>query len=168
MYFSLTFLYTLALVMAAVVVPVILFLVIFKSKLNFTEAKIVPSLLMFAVAYGICLRFVIAPFTGHPQDLNYWTEPMRMFYGSGIMDLRLYPMPFTYYPVLFSYSPYAALSILGFQDATFMMHSVGIVESLFVKLPFIAADIFSLYFLYKIHLLQLLCIPRLVTYKCQV
>ncbi len=150
MYFTSVFQITLALAIASIVVPVAIMFLIFRGKLNLSEGKRLPLLLSVAIAYGVLLRLVMAPFTGHPQDLNYWTNPMRMFYGSGIVDIRLYPMPFTYYPVLFSYSPYAVLNILGFHDATFLMHNVGIVESLFVKLPFIVADIFSFYFLYKI------------------
>ena len=141
---------TVGLTIAAVVVPSILIFLIIRFRQNLAGAKGFSLLLVFGLAYGILLRFLIAPFTGHPQDLAYWTDPIRMFYESGIVDMRLYPMPFTYYPVLLSYSPYALLKVLGFQDSTFLAHSTGVLESLFVKLPFILADIFSVYFLYRI------------------
>ncbi len=147
---SSVFLMTVVMAIAAVIVPIIIILLIIRYKLNSDSTKIFPFLLVFAAIYGILLRFFIAPFTGHPVDLAFWTNPIRMFYESGTVDIRLYPMPFTYYPVLLSYSPYALLKVLGFQDATFLMHGTGVAESLFVKLPFILADIFSVYFLYKI------------------
>jgi Gpi18-like mannosyltransferase len=138
---------------ATVIVPIIAILAILlviKSRSNFVRTKHFPIFLMVLVIYGILVRFVIAPFTGHPEDLGYWTNPIRLFYGSGVMDIRLYPMPLTYYPVLLSYSPYALLRILGFQDVSFLAHRIGMVESLFVKIPFVLSDIFSLYFIYKI------------------
>ncbi len=137
---------------ATVVVPVILIATIlfkvFQSKSNGT--KQFSILLIVALVYGVLVRFIIAPFTGHPEDLGYWTNPIRLFFGSGVMDIRLYPMPLTYYPVLLSYSPYALLRVFGFQDVAFLAHRIGMVESLFVKVPFILSDVFSLYFVYKI------------------
>ena len=138
---------------ASVVVPtmIVLFaLFILGRKASFSSGRVFSVFLVGCIVYGVLIRFILAPATGHPVDMETWTDPIRLFYGSGVVDVRLYPLPFTYYPVLASYSPYALLQVLGFHDISFLSHQVGMVESVFIKFPFIFSDIFSFYFLYKI------------------
>lgn len=138
---------------ASIVVPtaiVLLALFISERKPRFWSPKVFSVFLAGGIVYGVLIRFILAPVTGHPIDMETWADPIRLFYGSGVVDLRLYPLPFTYYPVLVSYSPYALIQVLGFHDVAFLSHQIGMIESIFIKLPFIFSDIFSFYFLYKI------------------
>jgi uncharacterized membrane protein len=144
--YSLTF----GLTVAVFIVPVLVMLLLVKFKSSSVSSKWFSVLLLAGLVYGIAVRLVIAPFTGHPQDLDFWTNPLWLLYGSGGIDFWLYPMRLTYYPELLSYSPYALLNVLGFHDVTFLAHNVGVVESLFVKLPFLIGDVFGFYFLVKI------------------
>jgi hypothetical protein len=131
---------------ALTVVPISLMAYIFSSRFESatTMKKLIPLI------YGVGIRLIISPFTGHPYDMEVWTQATRMFYESGVVDLRTFPLPLTYYILLLSYSPYALLKILGFQDAVFISHRFGMVEAIFIKAPFIFSDVLSLYFLLNI------------------
>lgn len=122
----------------------------FQLKSNFMSRKRFSAFLLFLFAYGVIGRLVVAPFTGHPKDMEVWTESVRLFYESGVVNIRVFPLPFTYYILLLAYSPYALLRVAGFQDLTFLAHTSGMVESIFIKVPFILSDILSFYFLLKI------------------
>jgi hypothetical protein len=132
---------------AVVAVPILLLAIAFRFKGHFRP----PSIFLMALfAYGIVCRLIMAPFTGHPYDMEVWTQPVRLFYESGVMDIRTFPLPLTYYLLLLAYSPYALLRTLGFQEAGFLAHNFKMLEAVFIKAPFIIADIFSFYFLLKI------------------
>ncbi len=103
-----------------------------------------------ALCYGILVRFALAPFTGHQYDVQVWTQSMRLFYESGVVEVALFPLPFTYYSLLLSYSPYALLRVLRFQDVAFSSHVPGMLESVFIKTPFILSDLVVLYALSRI------------------
>ncbi|MEM1717916.1 MAG: hypothetical protein QXF49_01010 [Thermosphaera sp.] len=108
------------------------------------------DLLIFLII-GVSLRLLIAPFTGHTFDMEFWKAAAREYYESGTIHLELWPtMPLYLYLLLFSYSFYALLRILGFQDYYFLAHSTGMIEAIFIKMPFILADVASFYFIVKI------------------
>lgn len=133
------------LVFVLVLVPVFLLVVAFKFAKKFSFN------FMFALlVYGLVCRFVLAPFTGHPYDMGVWTQGVRLFYESGVLNLKIFSLPFTCYVLLLFYSPYALLRVLGFHDVGFLAHSFGMVEALFIKLPFILSDLVSFYFLLRI------------------
>ena len=100
--------------------------------------------------YGILVRLAVAPFTGHPYDMEVWTQSARLFYESGVIGIRFFPLPFMYYVLLVAYSPYALIRTFGFQDPTFLGHVSGMIESVFIKAPFMISDALSLYILVKI------------------
>lgn len=132
---------------AVIVVPILLLAIAFRFKGHFKSPSI---FLMVFLAYGIVCRLVVAPFTGHPYDMEVWTQPVRLFYESGVMDIRAFPLPLTYYLLLLAYSPYALLRTIEFQDVGFLAHNFKMLEAVFIKAPFILADVLSFYFLLKI------------------
>jgi len=79
-----------------------------------------------------------------------WTQATRLFYESGVMNIRTFPLPFNCYLLLLGYSPYALLRMVGFQDIGFLAHNFNMLEAVFIKMPFILSDLFSFYFLFKI------------------
>jgi hypothetical protein len=110
-----------------------------------------PSIFLVGLlAYGVVSRLVVAPFTGHPYDMGVWTQPVRLFYESGVVNIRTFPLPLTYYLSLLAYSPYALLRIMGFQDTWFLAHNFKMLEAVFIKAPFIISDMLCFYFLLRI------------------
>jgi Gpi18-like mannosyltransferase len=138
---------TLGMTVAVIVVPILLLALAFRFKDHFKSPSI---FLMVLLAYGIVSRLVVAPFTGHPYDMGVWTQAVRLFYESGVMDIRTFPLPLNYYLLLLAYSPYALLRTIGFQDAGFLAHNFKMLEAVFIKAPFILSDLLSFYFLFKI------------------
>jgi hypothetical protein len=135
-------------VVAVIAVPILLLAIAFRFKEYFSKFPSVFLAVLFA--YGIACRLVLAPFTGHPYDMEVWTQATRLFYESGIMNIRIFPLPFNCYLLLLSYSPYALLRTVGFQDIGFLAHNFNMLEAVFIKMPFILSDLFSFYFLFKI------------------
>jgi Gpi18-like mannosyltransferase len=136
------------LIVAVIAVPVLLLAVAFRFKQYLAERRSV--LLVAFVAYGIVCRLALAPFVGHPYDMEVWTQASRLFYESGVLNIRTFPLPFNCYLLLLGYSPYALLRLVGFQDVGFLSHTFGMLEAVFIKAPFIVSDLLSFYFLYKI------------------
>ncbi len=91
---------------------------------------------------GILIRLTIAPFTGHSFDMEIWTRHMRLFYESGMFVPEKFPnWPLLYYIQLVFYAPYAlARWAFGSFDPYFYSHPTAMVESVFLKTPFILAD----------------------------
>ena len=135
-------------VVAVIAVPILLLAIAFRFKEYFSKF---PSVFLAALfAYGVVCRFALAPFTGHPYDMEVWTQATRLFYESGVMNIRTFPLPFNCYLLLLGYSPYALLRMVGFQDIGFLAHNFNMLEAVFIKMPFILSDLFSFYFLFKI------------------
>jgi len=101
-------------------------------------------------SYAVLVRLVLAAFTGHPYDMEVWTQSARLYYESGLIEIRLFPLPLWYYVLLLVYSPYALIRILGFRDTTFLSHIPGMAESVFIKAPLILSDLLAFYVLLKI------------------
>lgn len=94
------------------------------------------------LALGLVVRIAIAPITGHAYDLALWANYQRLFFGSGIVDLRYFPtLPMLYYLQLPVYSFYALIRNLGFQDPLLFYHPTYAIEAVFLKLPMILADV---------------------------
>jgi hypothetical protein len=140
---------TMAVMSATVVVPIALFSLV-ASQLRHGSRKHLGLFLKVLVIYGVVVRLVVAPLTGHPYDMEVWRESTRLFYESGLIDIRAFPLPLTYYFLIPAYAPYALLRILGFQDVTFLAHSTGMMETLFIKAPFMLSDGLAFYILFRI------------------
>ena len=91
---------------------------------------------------GLLIRLGLAPFTGQPYDMGTFVVSQRLFYQSGIFDLKYFPtLPTLYYVQLLFYACYAMLSLAGIQDFQYYYHTTMMVEGSFLKLPFILADV---------------------------
>ncbi len=135
-------------VITLIAIPLLLLAVAFRFKDYFFKSPIVLFAALFA--YGIACRLVVAPFTGHEYDMSVWTQAVRLFYESGVLNIRTFPLPLNCYLLLLTSSPYALLRIVGFQEVGFLAHHFNMLEAVFLKVPFILSDLFSFYFLLKI------------------
>lgn len=108
----------------------------------FNEKPSVSRRSLYLVGFtGILIRFLIAPFTGG-FDLGQWAYYPRLYYESGIVDLRYYPvLPPVYFLFLLAMGPYYLLRLVGLPDARFFVHSNMMIEGLFIKTPMILADL---------------------------
>lgn len=140
---------TIGAAVAVTVIPGILLLVL-AFRLELPSSRSQRIFMRALLIYGIVVRLVLAPFTGHPYDMEVWTQSARLYYESGLTGLRFFPLPFAYYALLLAYSPYAGLRILGLQDPTFLGHISGMIESVFIKAPFMLSDILALYVMFEI------------------
>ena len=101
-------------------------------------SKSVSTVLLF----GLVLRLGLAPFTGHPYDMGIFSTSQRLFYQSGILDLKYFPtLPLLYYVQLVFYAPYVLLTIAGMPDFQYYFHTTMMIEGTFLKLPLILSDV---------------------------
>ncbi|MBD3204875.1 hypothetical protein GF319_00855 [Candidatus Bathyarchaeota archaeon] len=96
--------------------------------------------------YGTLVRLLLAPLTGHSYDMEVWAQVCRIYYESGSFRYVLGPQSIVLPILIIFYSPYALLRAIGFTDAFFLGKVTGIIESLFIKTPFILADL-AVYFI---------------------
>src|SRR2546428_13104945 len=79
---------------------------------------------------------------GSSDDIGFLAVAMRLYYTQGIVDLRYFPtLPPLYFIELVFYAPYALLRDAGFQDPLFLYHTAYTIETVFLKLPMILADL---------------------------
>jgi len=90
---------------------------------------------------GLAVRLLLAPVTGHPYDMALWTYSTRLYFQTGQVDPFYPTLPLLYYIQLASSSVYNALIVSGLNDPTFLYHTSGMVEGVFLKLPMILADV---------------------------
>lgn len=91
---------------------------------------------------GLGIRLGLAPFTGHPGDIALFVTSQRLFYQSGIIDLKYFPtLPTVFYVQLLFYAPYQLLRLAGMPDFQYYYHTAMMIESLFLKLPSILCDV---------------------------
>ncbi|NIQ04404.1 MAG: hypothetical protein GWO20_01325, partial [Candidatus Korarchaeota archaeon] len=104
----------------------------------------------FFLLLGTIVRLVIAPFSGYEFDVGVLKFAARSYYEHREVTLftEWTSPPLLYYIVLVSYSFYYLLHYrfeevagLGIPDFYPLAHSVGALETLFLKLPFITADV---------------------------
>jgi hypothetical protein len=144
------FFVTLGIAVAAIMVPFALVLVLNLGQKMVSRNRNMVFFLGGLFAYGCVIRIFLSPFTGHPYDMGVWTQSTNLYFGSGIVTLNLYPFPLSYYFQVLAYAPYALLRVLGFHDMFFSAHTTGMLESVFVKAPFIVCDFIGFFLLYKI------------------
>jgi hypothetical protein len=95
--------------------------------------------------YGVLVRLLFAPFTGHSYDMDVWAQFCRIYYESGNFRYVIGPQSIILLILVLFYSPYALIRRIGFTDAFFLGKVTGIIESLFIKAPLILADV-AIYF----------------------
>jgi Gpi18-like mannosyltransferase len=105
------------------------------------------------VLIGFALRVILSLFTSHAHDMEIWKFAVRTFYEHGEIALfsNWTSPPGFYFILIFSYFPYALLHYhMGFDDWRVFYHPVKAVESLFIKMPMIIADVLTFILLIKI------------------
>ena len=119
------------------------------SKLKYRELLDVR----WVIPLGVALRVMLSLFTSHAYDMEIWKFAVRTFYERGEITLfsNWTSPPIFYFVLIFFYFPYALLYYyIGFSDWRIFYHPVRAVESLFIKLPMIIADVFIFILLMKI------------------
>lgn len=97
---------------------------------------------LLVLGIGVLVRFAIAPIANHPYDMAIWADYQRIFYSSGTLDFRYFPtLPIIYYMQLVSYAFYALLINAGLHDPQLFYQTTYVIESVFLKLPMILADL---------------------------
>jgi len=122
---------------------------VFLSKLKYGELLDVR----WVVPVGVTVRVLLSFFTSHAYDMDIWKFAVRTFYEHGEITLfsNWTSPPIFYFALIFFYFPYALLHYhIGFDDWRVFYHPVNAVESLFIKMPMIIADIIILILLMKI------------------
>jgi hypothetical protein len=140
---------TIVAALGIIVIPTVL-LSILAFRVECPPDRLQRIFLATLLLYGVLVRILIAPFTGHPYDMEVWMQSARLYYESGQMGIRFFPLPLTYYVLLVAYSPYALLRTFRFEDPTFLGHVSGMIESVFIKAPFILSDLLTFYIMIRI------------------
>jgi Gpi18-like mannosyltransferase len=105
------------------------------------------------ILIGLALRVILSLFTSHVYDMDIWKFATRTFYEHGEIALfsNWTSPPVFYFILILSYFPYALLHyLIGFDDWRVFYHPVKVVESLFIKMPMIIADVLIFILLIKI------------------
>jgi hypothetical protein len=89
---------------------------------------------------GAAIRFGLAPVTGS-IDTDNFAASASVYFSSGAFGVDWVNLPGFLYAEVLSYFPYALMRNFGFLDLTVLAHSTYAVETLFVKLPSIFADL---------------------------
>ncbi len=90
---------------------------------------------------GLSIRLALAPFTGHPYDMGVFAFSQRVWFDSGVVDLKTFPtLPLLYFIQLPFYAIYSSLITSGLPDYQFVYHTTLMIESVFLKIPYILAD----------------------------
>jgi hypothetical protein len=125
--------------------------IIFLSLGNFRFRKLLNVNSIIIV--GIALRVVLSTFTAHKFDIEIWKFAVRTFYEHGEIAFfsNWTSPPIFYFALILFYFPYAILHYyVGFNDWRVFFIPVRAVESLFIKLPMIVADVCIFLLLIKI------------------
>jgi Gpi18-like mannosyltransferase len=110
------------------------------------------------ILVGLLIRFALSTFTAHSTDMEINKFAVRTFYENGEIALfsNWTSPPIFYFSLIFFYAPYAILHYcVGFADYRVFFLPVRAVESLFIKMPMMFADVLIFAFLLKsIHYLK--------------
>ncbi len=91
---------------------------------------------------GITCRLALAPLTSHPFDMNILLVSARGWFQYGSTRASQGPtLPAAFFAYWIPYSFYALLQKLGLKDSYLPWSESGVIESLFVKLLPITADV---------------------------
>src|SRR6266566_976620 len=94
------------------------------------------------VILGLAVRLLLAPITGHPYDMGLFALSQRLYFESGILDLKYFPtLPLLFYVQIPFYAIYTLGRDLGLPDFQLFYHTTLMVESVFLKLPLILSDL---------------------------
>ena len=94
------------------------------------------------VILGLTVRVLLAPISGHPYDMGLFALSQRLYFESGILDLKYFPtLPLLFYVQIPFYAFYTLLRDLGLPDFQLFYHTTLMVESVFLKLPLILSDL---------------------------
>jgi len=116
----------------------------------FYHSDVSKRAMVYMSVIGFLIRLVVAPFTGG-YDLGQWSFWTRSYFESGQIDLQHFPiLPPLYWILIGSTSYYHLLRIIGVQDTVFILHPNGMLEAVFLKLPFILSDIFIALLIYRL------------------
>ncbi len=100
---------------------------------------------------GLAVRLILAPATGHPYDMGLFAFGQRMYFEQGIVGLKVFPAPpILYFVQLPFYSLYALLVTLGLSDYQLLYHTSLMIESIFLKFPYMLADLGTFFLLQRI------------------
>jgi hypothetical protein len=121
----------------SIAIPVLLSLVLWRRVEGSWMTPRRTALLFVAAA---AIRFALAPLTGF-IDTDNFAATSSTYFSSGAFGIDWVSLPGFLYVELTSYLPYALLRDLGFTDWTVLAHSTFLVETLFVKIPSILADL---------------------------
>ena len=104
-------------------------------RLHLTKKQLV-------ILSGLGIRFALAPVTGHAYDMGVFAFAQRIYFENGIVGLKTFPtLPPIYFVQLLFYAPYAVLESLGLHDYQLLYHTSFMIEAVFLKTPYILADI---------------------------
>src|SRR3989442_10424118 len=104
-------------------------------RLHLTKKRLV-------ILTAVGIRFSLAPVTGHAYDMGVFAFEQRIFFKNGIFGLKTFPtLPPIYFVQLLFYAPYAVLESLGLHDYQLLYHTSFMIEAVFLKTPYILADI---------------------------
>ena len=99
-----------------------------------------PRDAMWILISAVAIRLALAPVTGS-IDTDNFAATSSVYYSTGAFGVDWVTLPGFLYFEFVSYLPYALLRNFGFGDWGVLAHSTYAVESIFVKLPAILADL---------------------------
>lgn len=99
---------------------------------------------------GIASRLAIMPWTGHSSDTLLWIRTAYLYYHQGWTPIFYNPPTIFAIAVPTGFMQFYYLLGLNYVDANFLYHYGGILGTLFVKLPYLFADVASAIILSRI------------------
>src|SRR5439155_22919215 len=94
------------------------------------------------VLSGLGIRLALAPVTGQPYDMGLFAFNQRIYFENGVVALNTFPtLPLLYFIQLPFYAIYSGLITSGLPDYLFVYHATLMIESVFLKIPYILADV---------------------------
>src|SRR5437016_12200736 len=105
------------------------------KRINLTKRQLV-------ILSGLGIRLSLAPLTGHAYDMGIYAFAQRSYFENAIVTLKTFPtLPLIYFVQLPFYAIYAVLQLLGLHDYQLLYHTTLMIEGIFLKAPFMLADI---------------------------
>ena len=99
---------------------------------------------------GISIRLMVMPWTGHPLDTLLWIRTAYLYYHQGWTPIFYNPPTIFAIAVPTGFMQFYYLLGLNYVDTNFLFHYGGVLATLFVKMPFLLADVTSATILAKV------------------
>ena len=99
---------------------------------------------------GISIRLMIMPWTGHSSDTLLWIRTAYLYYHQGWTPIFYNPPTIFAIAVPTGFMQFYYLLGLNYVDTNFLFHYGGVLATLFVKMPFLLADVTSATILAKV------------------